>query len=297
MDRTIEIQKDFRPLLSGKAPKDFREIVFPVLASPKLDGIRALRIGGRLVSRTLKDIPNDYVRDWCCSNLCDGLDGELLLPGMTEPFEEVSSAIMSKDGKPDFVFAVFDKIETQPFSLRLQSLPDWVPHTEHCRVVPHDMIYHAQELEEYCASCIELGFEGTMIRSPGGRYKFGRSTEKEGILLKIKHFDDDEAEVIGKVEEMHNTNEQTLNEIGLSKRSSAKAGKVGKGRLGALVCRFADGTEFECGAGFTEQQRIDLWAADLSGVQVTVRHQPPPGGRPAGKKPRIPVFKGIRRDL
>lgn len=292
------IPEDFRPLLSGKAPKDLSQLRYPLLASPKLDGIRAIRIGGRLVSRTLKDIPNDFVRDWCCSNLCEGLDGELLLPNMTEPFEAVSSAIMSKAGEPDFVFAVFDKVERQErFANRFSVLQDHVPPTKHSVVVPHDLIGNAAELDAFCSSCLEHGFEGTMVRSLDGRYKFGRSTEKEGVLLKIKHFDDDEAVVIGKVEEMLNTNEKQQNELGLSKRSSAKAGKVGKGRLGALVCRFEDGTEFECGAGFTEQQRIDLWAADLEGVLVTVRHQPPPGGRPKGKKPRIPIFKGIRRDV
>lgn len=292
------IPSDFRPLLSGKAPKDLSNLSYPLLASPKLDGIRAIRIGGRLVSRTLKDIPNDFVRSWCCDNLCDGLDGELLLPKMTEPFEEVSSAIMSKAGEPDFIYAVFDTVEkNEKFVDRVTVLRDLVPETEHTKIVPHDPISNLEEMENYCAWCLKLGFEGTMVRSFDGRYKFGRSTEREGILLKIKHFDDEEALVIGKVEEMENTNEMKQNELGLAKRSSAKAGKVGKNRLGALVCRFEDGTEFECGAGFTDQQRVDLWAADLEGVLVTVRHQPPSGGRPKGKKPRIPVFKGIRRDV
>src|SRR5262245_35069587 len=101
-------------MLSGVCPADLSELRYPVLVSPKLDGVRAIRLGNRLVSRTLKDIPNKYVRNWCIEHLPEGLDGELLLRDWTAPFSDVSSAIMSIEGEPDFVFAAFDVLSLDP---------------------------------------------------------------------------------------------------------------------------------------------------------------------------------------
>jgi hypothetical protein len=75
-----------------------------------------------------------------------------------------------------------------------------------------------------------------MLRDPNGPYKFGRSTRKEGYLLKLKRFCDSEAEVIGVVELMHNGNEAKTNALGRTERSTRKAGKTGMGVLGALAC-------------------------------------------------------------
>jgi DNA ligase-1 len=132
---------------------------------------------------------------------------------------------------------------------------------------------------------------------------------KEGYLLKLKRFADEEAVIVGVVEEMENQNEATINELGQTKRSTAKAGKVGKGRLGALRCQFEDGTEFEVGSGFDDEDRARLWAEAVEARRngfnegeafqdriVTVKHQPPPGGRKPGEAPRFPVFKGFRDD-
>lgn len=306
----------FKPLLAETA-EDLSALRFPLLASPKLDGIRCVKLDGKALSRKLKPIPNDFVRNWVEANLPDGIDGELLLRDRRAPFNEVSSAIMSKDGEPDFVFAAFDflspkggealKYRTEtPFELRLNTLMGslnlWQADVRETRllIVPHYLVENVQALEHQVQINLDLGYEGTMVRDPQGRYKFGRSTLKEGILLKIKPFVDEEATVVGVVEQMHNTNEATVDNLGHTKRSSAKAGKVGKHMLGALQCVTEDGAEFEIGTGFTEEQRVNYWLADhirtIIGKQVKFKHQPPPGGRPAGVAPRFPVFLGWRQD-
>lgn len=108
----------------------------------------------------------------------------------------------------------------------------------------------------------------------------------------MKRFEDAEAEVIGVVEEMHNTNEAKINELGRTSRSTAQAGKVGKGRLGALQVRLPCGTTFEIGSGYDAEQRNRFWRQrdDLIGKLVTFRHQP----SGAKDKPRFPVFHGFR---
>lgn len=332
----------FKPLLAATCD-DIRTLNYPVLASPKLDGIRCVKLDGKALSRKLKPIPNDFVRNWIEANLPDGIDGELLVRGPRErlkqgalsgdwspvlmPFNEVSSAIMSKDGEPDFMFLAFDLLEPVipfteypvgeafvPFEDRYDRLEHWFRHQwcghEEGRlfVVPHNLIENARAMQALVEEHTASGYEGTMVRDPNGRYKFGRSTVREGILLKIKAFVDEEATVIGVVEQMHNANEATLDNLGHTKRSSAKAGKVGTGKLGALVCRLEDGTEFEIGSGFTDSERLSLWyratvnsalsglGALLIGKQVKFKHQPPPGGRQPGEKPRFPVFLGWRED-
>jgi len=299
--------KPFKPLLSGVV--DFDKLRFPLLASPKLDGIRCVMLDGKAVSRKLKAIPNDHIRELLESPaacLPDFLDGELLLRDTTAPFREVSSAVMKKTGTPDFVYAVFDIITAEgpslPFAARNAAL-EWVVGDRVQR--GHDWLLRVRQVEvadevelmclhqEWCSQ----GYEGTMVRDPKGIYKFGRSTTNQGILLKLKNWEDEEAEVIGIVEQMHNTNEAEKDNLGRTKRSTAKAGKVGKGTMGALKCRMlSDGAEFEVGTGFDDELRQKLWDDGYltTGAIVKIKHQPDPGGRKDGQAPRFPVFLGFR---
>lgn len=292
---------DFKPMLAGKL-EDFAGLQFPVIASPKLDGIRCIILDGKAVTRTLKPIPNAYVR--ACleqDRSLDGCDGELLLPDMTEPFSDVSSAIMSHDGEPEFTFAVFDWVNAPGlhFRERLSRLAAMrFPEAGFVQMVEQIEVPRLDSLMALHDAHLRRGFEGTMVRRPDSPYKQGRSTEREGYLLKMKKFEDEEAIVIGFVEEMHNTNAQTRNAVGQAERSTAKAGLKGKSTLGALKLRFDDGTEFECGTGFTAAQRVEIWREPERFIRqrAKIKHQPPPGGRPAGVKPRIPVFLGWRHD-
>ena len=67
----------FKPMLAGKAPDDLRNLTYPVLASPKLDGIRCIIRGGMATARSLKVIPNTWAREQL-RGIPDGIDGELI---------------------------------------------------------------------------------------------------------------------------------------------------------------------------------------------------------------------------
>jgi len=302
----------FKPMLAGKAPADLSTLTYPVLASVKLDGIRCVMQDGKALSRSLKTIPNDHIRAKLEATLPDGIDGELLLRDWTRPFKEVSSAVMSKSGEPNFTFAAFDILTTDgpsvPFELRAATL-EWVVGERTRRGaswllrVRQVKIVNATELMHYMADSLESGYEGVMVRSMNGPYKHGRSTTREGYLLKIKNFVDEEAEVVGIVEQMHNANEATVDNLGHTKRSTHKANKIGNGVMGALICKFADGTVFNVGTGFDDKMREEIWEAYDHGLNympdpcmqvVKVKHQPDPGGRQPGQAPRIPVFLGFR---
>lgn len=281
-------------------PRTLDELRFPLLASPKLDGVRALNINGVLVSRKLKEIPNTFVQTYLSSIFMSGYDGELVAGQSTGQgvFHRTTSAVMSEGGSPQVTFWVFDRFDKahEPYIERIRHLPseqDLDPE-ELIRVRPlkHVLIRTRNQLDRYEAICLQKGYEGVMVRDPQGLYKFGRSGKTDKWLCKIKRFEDAEAECIGIVEQMRNDNPQVLNELGRMKRSSHKANKVAKGTLGTLVCRLSSGVEFEIGTGMDDHQRAVLWRNPPIGKQIKFKFQP----TGIKDKPRFPVFLGIRED-
>lgn len=291
----------FRPMLACNA--DLRKLRYPLFASPKLDGIRCLTVAGpegecRAVTRALKPVPNRHIREAIERAGLIGLDGELMLFGGAEPrpFYEISSAVMREDDEPDFRFVCFDvHNRVEPYVVRrgrfafLGEPPAWLQHLDQTPV------WSEAELLAFEETTLEAGYEGVMLRDPHGRYKNGRSTQAERLLLKLKRFEDAEA-VIHEVHELlTNENPAELNALGYTERSHHKAGRTGAGVLGSLLCRRPDGLEFSIGSGFTAAQRAELWAAraDLPGRLVKYRFQPS-GAKDA---PRFPVFQGLRSEV
>lgn len=161
----------------------------------------------------------------------------------------------------------------------------------------------------WTAQWIGHGYEGAILRKPGSPYKHGRSTVKEGYLLKLKRFVDGEARVIGVTELMHNGNEATVNELGRTARSHSKAGMVPTGTMGTLIVRdVKTGVEFEIGTGFTAEERASFWPSVIRVIGKTNDNRDifdagPLTGRLAKykhflvgtkDKPRHPVFIGWR---
>lgn len=299
---------DLKPMLAS--PADLKNLKFPVLASPKLDGIRCLIVDGVPLSRNLKKIPNEYIQKFLSAiGEIDGFDGELVVGSATaeDLFRSTTSGVMGRKGEPDFTFWVFD-VHDRPTAYferlefikeRIAALHDITTVAAYAllgfgavrfriKVLPQRTIHNDEELIAYEAEQVELGYEGVILRDAAAHYKFGRSTTKEGILLKVKRFEDSEALVLGVEEEMFNGNVATTNELGRTKRSSAKAGKVGKGTMGALVVRdIVTGVEFNIGCGFTakDRERTD-W------VDKVVKYKFFPVG--VKDKPRHPVYLGDR---
>jgi DNA ligase-1 len=103
-----------------------------------------------------------------------------------------------------------------------------------------------------------------MMRKKNSAYDHGRSNE----LLKVKTFKDDEAIVY----------------------DHQKGKGRHKGRMGAVMCRLRDGTEFKVGSGFSDKERED----------------PPPIGTVISYRyfemtkagvPRFPVYLRVRADV
>lgn len=288
--------KTFKPMLASTA--DLDNIRYPVFASPKLDGIRASVVGGKLLTRTLKEVPNRFIFDMLSKPMYEGLDGELIVGSPLSPtcYRDTVSGVMSHDGEPDFEYHMFDIWNCpHPFAVRRGELElrasFLVAGNGRLVRVRHAELFSRERLDEYETQHVELGHEGIMLNDPNAHYKFGRATTKGGELLKVKRFVDSEAIVIDIEEEMFNGNEAQTNELGRTKRSTAKAGLVGKGTMGALIVRdVKTGVEFNIGTGFTADERRQLWHKPPIGQVVKFKHFP------VGVKtaPRHPVFLSFR---
>lgn len=139
---------------------------------------------------------------------------------------------------------------------------------------------------------LDAGYEGTMLRDPHGTYKFGRSTVRDNILLKVKHFEDDEGLLIDVYEKMSNQNELGVNELGYAKRSTSLDGLVAMNTAGSLVVNGSYG-EVKIGSGLDDKMREYTWANKNSLIgKVYVKYKFFPQG--VKNLPRHPVFIGFR---
>jgi DNA ligase 1 len=312
---------EFQPMLAAKTPAEGFAYRFPLLVSPKLDGIRAIIRGGVVLSRSLKPIPNRHVQFLFGRPSLEGLDGELIVGAPTgrdangdDVMQRTTKGVMRIEGEPEVTFHVFDHSMRPELGFmdrleaaRLQAIHDkWRPSPEEAlaaetsvAVVGHVEASNQDHLDNLEAVFLESGFEGAMVRDPNGLYKFGRSTAKEGGLIKVKRFEDAEAVVVGFEERMHNDNEKTVDNLGHTKRSTHQENKHPAGDLGALVCAIGTGTlsnpqvVFNIGTGFTQGQRTRLWQERESLVGRIVKYK---SFTAAGVKdaPRFPVFLGWR---
>ena len=207
--------------------------------SEKLDGVRAYWDGVRFLSRQGNEF---HAPDWFSAGLPETpLDGELWMD--RKAFQRTVSIVRRQDKSEHWKqiqYVIFDAPGLdEAFESRLEYVADcvnslgsaFVSHLEHarCKSLKH--------LGEELARIEALGGEGLMLRQPGSRYEAGRST----TLLKVKTFHDEDAVVVDYV----------------------KGKGRHKGRMGAVVVRLPDGTEFSVGTGFKDISANPrrLWAA------------------------------------
>ena len=230
--------------------------------SEKLDGVRAYWDGKQLLSRLGNVL---HAPDWFIKDLPKHpLDGELFLN--RKSFQK-TVAIVRRQDKSDhwkqIKFLIFDAPgHGGKFEERLELIRALPAHT-YALAHPHELCKGIAHLKEELARIEALGGEGLMLRQPESKYAVGRSS----TLLKVKSFKDDEAVVI---------------------EHQAGAGRH-KGRMGALLVRLANGTEFSIGTGFSDKERE---SPPPVGSTVIFRYQE----LSDGGVPRFPSYHGLRED-
>ena len=276
---------------------DKNTIKYPCLATKKLDGLRCLVRDGIAVSRKFKNIPNRYIKKELEASLGSEIsktfDGEIF-SGTT--FQECSGNVMRFTGEPNFEYFVFDIVSddlTETYQERMKKLEAYPISDPRIKKLLPTLINNKTELDAFEAKCLAEGYEGVIIRSLDGPYKCGRSTLREGYLLKLKKFSDSEAEVIGFEELQRNKNVAVKNKIGRSERSTAKANMVNANTLGALLVRdVVTKIEFKIGSGFDDTTRDAIWADRANWLGKIVKYKHFEQG--VKDAPRFPTFLGER---
>jgi DNA ligase-1 len=284
-----QIQK---PLLAGNF--DPSKAKFPYIATPKIDGIRFMMVNGVAVSRTFKPIRNNHIQQLLQQYLPDGIDGEIT---SGDTFQSSTSAVMTIEGTPDFKVWIFDYVNPNyenilPFYNRLFTMPVLSSVPFEYEILYGTEMKTLEEVEEYERICLESGYEGVMLRSPMGTYKFGRSTVRDNILLKLKRFLDAEAELIEIQEKMSNQNPEEYDAFGRIKRSAALDGMVPMNTTGTLIVKNAEGQIFGIGSGLGDFMRDEIWNNKENYLGKLVKYKYFPQG--VKDLPRHPVFLGFR---
>ena len=231
------------------------------MMSEKLDGVRALWDGKKLMSRNGNQF---HAPPWFTALLPKiPLDGELWL-GRGQ-FQKTVSIVKKKktvdDEWMDLIYRVFDAPE-QPgrFVHRLADCRELLDKQVFARVVDHVACASAEHLSAFYKTLVFIGAEGVMLRHPRSAYKSGRSDQ----MLKMKPLETAEAIVTGH--------------------------ELGKGRIAEIIGAVQvewGGHTFRLGAGMSDDARRN---PPPIGAAVTFGYS----GLTDSGQPRFPTFQAVR---
>lgn len=300
------MNKQFKPMLATDFELD--KVNYPVIAQPKIDGVCSLNVDGKLVGRSLKSHNNKHTTSLFSVPELEGFHGEMVVRGKdtsSDCCRATTSALSTIEGEPEIVWFVFDFFgngsEYLPYDDRYDILCHRIanlPKQWEFLVYPISTmwVYNEQELLDYDATCLDCGYEGTIIRNPNRPYKYGRSTISKGEVLRIKRFVEEEAIVVDLKEGNSNNNEATKNELGYTERSSHKENMIPNGQVGTLICKdIKTGKIIDVAPGkLTREQRIQFWNDKDAIIGKMIKYKTFPKG--VKDKPRFPTFQTFRME-
>ncbi len=292
---------NFKPLLGVEAQLD--QLQYPLIGSKKLDGIRAIIKDGKLLSRSLKELPNRQIQDklkdlieFCQQNNLV-LDGELYNHNLT--FQEITSQVMSYDVAFDLKFHIFDIIvEGKPeiaFEIRNKQLNEIfsINNFPEIEIVEQLVINNEVELLNLFNDNLSAGYEGLMLRKASSKYKFGRSTLRESYLLKVKPYLSFDAKIIDIKPRFINLNESKINELGYKSKSRTVDNRLQTDIAATFTVEYENKLLDVVITG-TEQERRNIWQNKENYLGKYIEYKAMLVG--AKDLPRHPVFLRFRPD-
>ena len=285
------------------------KVKYPIYAMPKIDGVRACFFNKEFTTRTLKPFRNMHLNSLYDIPELEGFDGELAVGDIVDgdTCRRTTSFVNSYSYNSDPLniprWYLFDYIteDNLPYGRRINNLTERLKTLElpdnirnKIEIIKRIIINSDEDLLAYHKQMIELGYEGTILRSLHGLHKNGRCTATEGNYLRIKDNADEEAVIIGLIEAKENNNMAGINELGYKFRTSHKENKVGKGMIGSLSVIIPDGRTIIISAGsMPHDERVHYWENQetLIGKTCTYRYMT------YGEKDlrRHPRYKNLRR--
>ena len=230
--------EDIKAMLAHKYNEDKAD--YPAFIQPKLDGVRCLFTAKGAFSRASNRFMNvehieQTLKPFFAKNPTAILDGELYNHGLKDDFEKIISLVKKKkptdadkaEAKELVQYHMYDVASMTIGTYTDRNLFLWAESSlrnKHCiQITPSQLALDYDEAMKIHANNLKLGYEGSMYRTPSGKYKGTRSWD----LMKFKDFHDTEATIVGY-------------EIGKGKR---------KGTLGKFIMQDDEGIEFGCPPG------------------------------------------------
>jgi len=305
-DMVLQTRLIWLPLLSATVPIDkqtgdfnWLTIPFPVYASPKIDGFRAMVQRSTLVSRNGLAVRNKELQARYGRPEYEGLDGELTdgPPNGADVFNRTSRVVTKADADAAAVrFNVIDYVPSKnavPFSVgqRISVLKANYgvrgSITASMPPIPQTLIKNIEALKAYEAKMLAQGYEGVMLRradqgayprktsKSGKPLKENRSTLTEFYLARLKRFEYGDAVIVSVSPLEHNVNEDRT---ATGARSSKKAGQVvdAAGRVGSAMLRdWNTGKTFSTTIASEALRTWQGWADERrwKGVKVRYKYQ------------------------
>jgi DNA ligase-1 len=270
-----------RPMLAHKYAEG--KYAFPMLAQPKIDGMRALWINGKFTSRLGHEILPEVTEH---IKPLQGmiLDGELCLPHESYGFQDTMRACKKKcELSSRLLYYVFDTVDVSKtaeerikelvekykefYSVSASGETADIPELG-IRLVITQVIQSHEEMLARHYFYVSLGYEGIILRKPKGKYERGKRSSN---LLKYKSFTDSEFKVIG-----------------------VREGEGNEKGMALFQCVTPEGLKFDCRPKGTQEYRKEIWSNSKSyiGKWLTVKYQE----LSELGIPRFPVGVGIRED-
>jgi DNA ligase-1 len=265
------VAKDMIPTFSCMLAHKFEEKRikrWPVAVEPKLDGVRVLVMGNgeelTFLSRTGKEFTSFAALKPAVRHFMDQLGGEYVLDGeaVSGGFNKTVSDVRKKDGDAEDIelhlFAVIpkdcfsaDACKESYMQYRHRMLTAYARHEAiwtkplGVRVVPSYLAHSAGEIDTIYERIRASGGEGVIVKDRFEAYQRKRSYH----FLKMKAEESVECRVIGIFE---------------------GTGKYA-GQMGGLEVDF-NGVEVSVGGGFSDADRINMWAAPPIGRLAEVAY-------------------------
>ena len=204
--KDIDTFAKFKPMLAFEYSK-MKSIDFPVMAQPKLDGIRCIaradglwtRAGKELVS--VPHVAEDLI-EFFNANPNVTLDGELYNHELRDDFNKLSSLIRKtkptlgdiKESAEKVQYWVYDCYTDNSLNVidRLEKRND-LAEVKSVVTVISVFVENKEELDTLYGKWLNEGYEGQMVRKIDSKYETGKRSKN---LLKRKEFLDTEFKVL-----------------------------------------------------------------------------------------------------
>ena len=230
--------ENIKAMLAHKYNEDKAD--YPAFIQPKLDGVRCLFTAKGAFSRADNQFMNvehieQALKPFFAKNPTAVLDGELYNHGLKDDFEKIISLVKKKKPTDNDRAEAAELVQYHIYDVASMTIGTYTDRylfilaeqslkNKAClQIIDNNLVLDFDDAVVMHKKNLKLGYEGSMYRTPSGKYKGTRSWD----LMKFKDFHDAEAHIIGYEE-------------GKGKR---------EGTLGKFIMQDDDGNEFGCPPG------------------------------------------------